>query len=60
MPEVEMTCYNCIHHALCKYEPNWIAFPIKDDAASDLWFKEVPRVVAHCCSHFKVKEKING
>lgn len=63
MPEVDRNCYNCVHHSLCKYEPDWTHFPVKDESASNLWFHTVPKIIADICTHFNPKlimEDSNG
>ena len=52
----DVSCYNCVHHKLCKYEPAWISFPMKDDEAAEKWFKVVPSMIANICSYYKEKQ----
>lgn len=53
------TCYNCLHHGLCKLEPDWAHFDIKDDKQADRWFHIVPIIIAEICKHFKEREHGN-
>lgn len=54
MPEdIGISCYNCIHHHLCKFEPDWIAFPTKDEASSTMWFHTAPKLIGSICNYFE-------
>lgn len=53
------SCYNCVHHSLCKYEPDWISFPTHDDKQAKRWFHIVPTIVAEVCHYFEERKDGN-
>ena len=56
MPEEKDTCYNCVHHQLCKFEPSWIHMPTGSEEQSIRWFKEGPILVASICQFYKRRQ----
>lgn len=55
----EDSCYKCVHHSVCKFEPNWQQQPLKNDEAADKWYKCVPQVIAEVCSYYKERQSGN-
>ena len=55
--EPSVSCYNCIHHNCCKFEPEWVHTKLvfKNEKASERWFKEVPTLIAELCNFYMNK-----
>lgn len=55
----KISCYECVHHHVCKYFGKWNNyFPYKDDSYIKDHLEGLARTLAIACSYFKTNKNI--